>query len=56
MPAKPLFFFLLGWLAMCGFAGVSVAGARGFFSGAGVGLVLTVPMIIGAGIRRGANL
>lgn len=56
MPAKPLFFFLLGWLTMCGLAGVSVAGAQGFFYGAGVGLVITVPMIIGAGIRHGANL
>jgi len=56
MPAKPLFFFLLGWLVMCGLAGVSVGGARGFFYGAGAGLVLTVPMIIGAGIRRGTHL
>lgn len=55
MHAKPLLFFMLGWLVVCALCGYSVVGVDGLLWGAGAGLVLTIPMIMGAGLRSGTQ-
>lgn len=55
MHATPLLFFMLGWLLMCALCGASAVGINGLWWGAGAGLVLTIPMIMGAALRRGTQ-
>ncbi len=52
MGAKPLFFFLLGWLAVAAVGGYVVAGFEGIKYGAAFGLLFALPMITGAGLRN----